>query len=315
MDLVKQLTDIVQQKQFDYIVIEASGICEPEPIARTICTIPSMVQNSDLELPRLDSIVTVVDALRLQSEFACGDKLERQSIEEDDIENLIIQQIEFCNIIVLNKISEVDRKEADRIREIIHALQPNAEIVEADYGDIDLDKILNTNMFDYIRVATSATWVRVLEHQDDDDDDDDDDHHHHDHHHDHDHEEGEAEEYGIGTFVYYTRRPFDLNKFDYMCAKKWPASVIRAKGICYFKENTDMSYMFEQAGIQKQLRESGAWFATAPEAELKQMMAEDPNIAKDWDPEYGDRMIKIVLIGQKMDKQAITSLFDSCLVE
>lgn len=326
MDLIKQLTDIVNQHRFDYIVIEASGICEPEPIARTICSIPSMVKNPAVELPRLDSIVTVVDALRLQSEFACGDKLERPDIEEDDIENLIIQQIEFCNKVVLNKVSEVERKEADRIREIIHALQPNAEIIEADYGDFDLDKILNTNEFDYGRVVTSATWVRVLEHQNDDDDDHehhdhhDHDHHkhehehgHHHHHHDHDHDEGEAEEYGIGTFVYYNRRPFDLNKFDYICASKWPSSIIRAKGICYFKENRDMSYMFEQAGVQKQISEAGAWFATAPAEDLERMMAEDPNIAKDWDPEYGDRMIKIVLIGQKMDRAAITALFDSCL--
>jgi len=335
MDLIKQLTDIVNQHQFDYIVIEASGICEPEPIARTICSIPSMVSDTDQTIPRLDNIVTVVDALRMQSEFACGEKLESENIGDEDIENLLIQQIEFCNMVILNKVSEVERREADRIREIIHALQPNAEIVEADYGDVDLDKILNTSMFDYGRVATSATWVRVLEHRDededndndndndDDDDDDDHDHHHHDHHHDdhdghshhhnHHHDEGEAEEYGIGTFVYFRRRPFDLNKFDYICASKWPSSVIRTKGICYFKENTDMSYLFEQAGVQKQISPAGAWFATAPAEELERMKAEDPNIAKDWDPEYGDRMIKLVFIGQKMDRQAIAGLLDSCL--
>ena len=335
MDLIKQLTDIVNQHQFDYIVIEASGICEPEPIARTICSISSMVRDANQTVPRLDNIVTVVDALRLQSEFACGEKLESDNIGDEDIENLIIQQIEFCNMVILNKVSEVERREADRIREIIHALQPNAEIVEADYGDVDLDKILNTGMFDYGRVATSATWVRVLEHRDDDDDNDDEveddhdhdhDHHHehhdhhcdhdehcHHHHHHHGHDEGEAEEYGIGTFVYFRRRPFDLNKFDYICASKWPSSVIRTKGICYFKENRDMSYLFEQAGVQKQITEAGVWFATAPAEDLERMKAEDPNIAKDWDPEYGDRMIKLVFIGQKMDRQAITDLLDSCL--
>ncbi len=318
MDLVRQLTDLVSQHQFDYIVIEASGICEPEPIARTICSIPSMADDKSMEIPRLDSIVTVVDALRLKSEFACGDRLERKDIEEDDIENLIIQQIEFCNIVVLNKVSEVERSEVDRIREIIRALQPDAEIIEADYGDIDLDKILNTEMFEYGRVATSATWVRVLEHHDEDGSHEEHHHHHcHDdhchHHHHHGHDEGEAGEYGIGTFVYFNRRPFDLNKFDYMCASRWPSSVIRTKGICYFKENRDMSYLFEQAGVQKQIMEAGAWFATAPAEDLERMMSEDPNIAKDWDPEYGDRMIKLVVIGQKMDIGAITALFDSCL--
>lgn len=327
MDLIKQLTDLIDQQKFDYIVIEASGICEPEPIAQTICTIPSMGQTvNKYGTPRLDCIVTVVDALRLQSEFACGDNLTREGIDDEDIENLIIQQIEFCNIVVLNKVSEVTRREADRIREIIHALQPEAEIIEADYGDFDLDKILNTRMFDFDRVATSAAWIRELERRDDQDEDEDhhdghhghheehdhDGHHHHHHHHD---DEGEAEEYGIGTFVYYRRKPFDLNKFDYMCDKQWPSSVIRAKGICYFKENTDMSYLFEQAGVQKKITPAGQWFATAPQEELERFLAEDPNLAADWDDEYGDRMVKIVFIGQKMDKDGICRLMDDCLAD
>ena len=314
-DLIKQIVELIDQQTFDYIVIEASGICEPEPIARTICSIPSMGEDVNRHgIPRLDCIVTVADALRLQSEFACGEKLRRDNIEEEDIENLIIQQIEFCNIVVLNKISEVSRSEADRIRQIILALQPGAEIIECDYGDFDLDKILNTKMFRYDKTATSAAWIRELEHRDDDDDKHEEhEHHHHRHHHDHDHEEGEAEEYGIGTFVYYTRKPFDLNKFDYMCQKYWPSSVIRAKGICYFKENTDMSYLFEQAGVQKQITPAGQWYATAPKDELEQFMAQDENLRRDWDETYGDRMIKIVFIGQKMDREAIVRLMDSCL--
>ena len=351
MDLIKQLTEIIDQQKFDYIVIEASGICEPEPIAQTICTIPRMGETMNrYGTPRLDCIVTVADALRLQSEFGCGERLKREDIGDEDIENLIIQQLEFCNIVVLNKVSEVSESERNRIREIIHALQPCAEIIDCDFGDVDLDRILNTGMFDFERVATSAAWIRELERCDDDAEDDDDDeeehdhehdhHHHHEHHHDHeeehhhdhddehgeechhchhhhhhDHDHGEAEEYGIGTFVYFRRRPFDLNKFDYMCDKQWPASVIRAKGICYFKENTDMSYLFEQAGVQKRITQAGAWFATAPADELEQFMANDPNLVRDWDPEYGDRMIKIVFIGQKMDRQAITDLMDSCLAD
>lgn len=334
MDLVDQITDLIAQQKFDYIVIEASGICEPEPIARTICSIPQMGgQYTQYGIPRLDCIVTVTDALRLQSEFACGEQLRRTDIDDEDIENLIIQQIEFCNIVLLNKESEVTVSEANRIREIIHALQPDAEIIGCDYGDVELDKILNTGMFNYGRVAGSATWIQELEkHHDDDEDEDDDDgdgHHHHEHEHEHDHdhhhhhhhhdheneEEGEAEEYGIGTFVYYRRKPFDLNKFDYFCDRRWPKSVIRSKGICYFKENTDMSYLFEQAGIQKKLTEAGQWYATAPEEELQRFMAEDPNLAADWDDEVGDRMIKIVFIGQKMDRQAIIRDLDFCLAD
>lgn len=333
MDLVKQLTDIIDQQKFDYIVIEASGICEPEPIAQTICSIPQMGQSFIRHgIPRLDCIVTVADALRLQSEFACGESLQKPEIDDEDIENLIIQQIEFCNIVVLNKVSEVTRAEANRIREIIHALQPDAEIIDADYGDFDLDKILDTRMFDFERVATSAAWIRELERhgdeEDDDDDDDDDEHdhehdhdhdhghHHHHHHHDHENEEeGEAEEYGIGTFVYFTRKPFDLNKFDYFCDKKWPVSVIRSKGLCYFKENTDMSYIFEQAGPQKKIVQAGQWYATAPQEELERFIAQDPNLAADWDEVYGDRMIKLVFIGQKMDRKAITAMLDDCLAD
>lgn len=334
MDLVDQITDLIAQQKFDYIVIEASGICEPEPIARTICSIPQMGgQYTQYGIPRLDCIVTVTDALRLQSEFACGEQLRRTDIDDEDIENLIIQQIEFCNIVLLNKESEVTASEANRIREIIHALQPDAEIIGCDYGDVELDKILNTGMFNYGRVAGSATWIQELEkHHDDDEDEDDDDedwhqhhehehehdhdHHHHHHHHDHENEEeGEAEEYGIGTFAYYRRKPFDLNKFDYFCDRRWPKSVIRSKGICYFKENTDMSYLFEQAGVQKKLTEAGQWYATAPEEELQRFMAEDPNLAADWDDEVGDRMIKIVFIGQKMDRQTIIRDLDFCLAD
>ncbi len=333
MDLIKQITDITNTGRFDYIVIEASGICEPAPIAQTICTIPAMA-GPDFKgtLPHLDCIATVVDALRLQSEFDCGDSLHRDNIDDEDIENLIIQQIEFCNIILLNKISEVTPQQAARIRAIIRAIQPKAKIIACDYCDIDLDLLLDTGMFDFEDVATSATWVREIEGPNPDDE-----HHHHEHehehhHHEHEHEheegcdggehchchhhhhgEGEAEEYGIQTFVYFRRRPFDLNRFDYFCDKQWPRNIIRSKGVIYFAENTDMSYLFEQAGVQKKLQEAGYWFATAPEEELQQMMANDPRLAADWDPEYGDRMIKLVIIGQHLNRHAIESTLDNCL--
>lgn len=328
-DLINQIFDLMKSEKFDYIVIEASGICEPEPIAQTVCSIPTFGEAyRKYGICRLDCIVTVVDALRFQSEFACGDSLTKANIAEDDIENLIIQQVEFCNKILLNKASEVTPEELGRIRQIIKTIQPGAEIIECDYANVDLDLILNTRMFDFEKVATSAGWIRGIEgpveeeehHHHHDHEHEDEHEHHHDHHdhecghhHHHHHDEGEAEEYGISTFVYYRRRAFDINKFDYFVAKHWPKSVIRAKGVCYFSDNRDMSYLFEQAGKQKSIKEAGLWYATAPADELAELMKQEPGLVRDWDPEYGDRMQKIVFIGQKMDKEQIIKLLDDCL--
>lgn len=329
MDLIEQLNDIMKMKRFDYIVIEASGICEPEPIAQTICSIPNMGEAyTRYGTAYLDCIVTVVDALRLQSEFACGNDLTRQNIGEEDIENLIIQQIEFCNIVLLNKASEVAPDELARIRRIIQTLQPAAEIIECDYADVDLNKIIHTDLFRYGRVATSAGWIREIERPITEEEEHE--HHHHEHEeeeeHDHEHEEGgeehghhhhheggEVEEYGIGTFVYYRRPAFDIHKFDRFVATQWPSNVIRAKGVCYFSNNRDMSILFEQAGRQKQLTEAGLWYATAPEEELIRMMQQEPGLMRDWDEKYGDRMQKIVFIGQHLDKEKLTRDLDACL--
>lgn len=328
MDLVEQLRQIIAQHRFDYIVIEASGICEPAPIAQTICSIPRMDAKFTKEgIPQLDCIVTVVDALRLRDEFGCGDDLVKKNIGEEDLENLVIQQIEFCNLILLNKASMVNAQEMERIRKIVRALQPRARILECDYGDTDLDNILNTGLFDFERVATSATWIQEVEKhheldEDDDDDDDDDEHHHehhheheHEHHHHHDHEGGEVEEYGIGTYVYYARKPMDLNHFDWFVAKKWPKGIIRTKGICYFADEYDTCYLFEQAGKQMSLKNSGQWFATMPEDQLVRMLQQDPVLAADWDETYGDRMQKLVFIGQNLDKALIKAELDKCLTD
>ena len=341
MDLVEQLRDIVAEQRFDYIVIEASGICEPAPIAQTICSIPTLgPQYISKGIPRLDCITTVVDALRMKDEFAGGDALGRTDLEEDDLENLVIQQIEFCNIILLNKASEVSAEEFNHLVEIIHAIQPKAVIMPCDYGDIDLDRILNTHMFNFDEVATSAAWINELEHHHGDEDEDEEEeheehehcHHHHDHdeehchhhdhdehccchHHHHDHEGGEVEEYGIGTFVYYRRKPFDMNFFDNFVAKLWPKSVIRAKGICWFKDQSDMCYLFEQAGRQIGLKNAGQWYATMPEDELKPLLEREEGLRKDWDEKYGDRMQKIVFIGQNMDKKTIKEQLDMCLTD
>ena len=352
MDLVKQLSEIMGMAKFDYIVIEASGICEPEPIARTICSMPRMGDEyTRFGVPRLDCIVTVVDALRMQSEFDCGGRLLGSAIAEEDIENLIIQQIEFCNIVLLNKRSEVAPAELERLRQIVHNLNPGARIIEADYAEVDLDELVNTNSFDYGETEGQAGWVKELErlttddedeearrhhdgeehhhhhdeeehdhhheehdHEDDEDEEHDHDHHHHHHHHHHD-DEGEAEEYGIGTFVYYRRQPFDIDKFDHFVNFQWPKTVIRAKGVCYFADDKDMSYLFEQAGVQVKLSEAGQWYATMPEEELIEMMRRDAGLVHDWDDVYGDRMVKLVFIGQKMDKEGICRQLDACLAD
>ncbi|MBR4229037.1 MAG: GTP-binding protein [Bacteroidales bacterium] len=325
MDLVEQLRDIVSMKKFDYIVIEASGICEPEPIARTICSIPYMDQEYIKNgIPRLDCIATVVDVLRMRDEFACAKDLLRGNLDEDDIENLVIQQVEFCNLVILNKVSEVSKDELGKVREIIRALQPKARILECDFADIDLAEIMDTGLFSYDSVAASAAWISAVEGpvEEDDDDDDDDEHddeheehgHHHHHHHHHD-DEGEAEEYGIGTYVYYQRKPFDINKFDNFVAKHWPVGIIRAKGLCWFSVEPDNCYLFEQAGSQISLRNAGKWYATMPEDELDQQLATDAALRRDWDPEYGDRMQKLVFIGQRLDKGAIRAALDFCLTE
>lgn len=333
MDLVEQLKEIVDMQKFDYIVIEASGICEPAPIAQTICSIPTLgpqyVKNGVL---RLDSIVTVVDALRMKDEFAGGDDLMKDNIDEEDLASLVIQQIEFCNIILLNKAAEVEPKDLDKLKHIIKAIQPKAEIFECNYGDVDLDRIVNTRKFDWETVATSAGWIQEIEaernddHHDHDDDDDEHEHehdehehHHHDHdhhHHHHDHDdEGEAEEYGIGTFVYYSRKPFDLGLFDDFVARKWPRDVVRAKGICYFADERDMCYVFEQAGRQKTVKQAGQWIATMPKDQLDELLAREEQLRKEWDDKVGDRMIKIVFIGQHLQKEAICKELDKCLVD
>ncbi len=314
MDLVKQLHDIIATTLFDYIVIEASGICEPAPIAQTICSMPDLdPEYVGDRLPQLDCITTIVDALRLRDEFQGGLNLLQPNIGEEDIENLVIQQIEFCNIILLNKASDVTPQELDRITQVVRALQPKAEIIPCDYCDVPLEKLLHTRLFDFEATATSATWVHLLE--------DHDDHEHKEHHHDHEHEhehhhhhdEGEAEEYGIGTVVFQSRKPMNLSRFDQFVARHWPAGIIRTKGMCYFKGEEDTCYLFEQAGKQVSLRNVGQWYATMPEEELKPFLQRNPSVLQDWDSQYGDRMQKLVFIGQHLDRQLIFSSLSLCL--
>lgn len=335
MDLIEQLHDLMANPsvRFDYIVIEASGICEPIPIAQTLCSYPQMVPQFVQDgMPVLDCICSVVDALRLRDEFfeQLDNHAGKKQVlpKEEDLSALVIEQIEFCNIILLNKASEVSEDELIRIKNIIRAIQPQAQIIETNYCDVPFENILNTRLFNFDKVATSATWIREIE---------DATHHEHEHHHEHHHHEHEdhshcdhehghccchhhehghahGEEYGIETYVYFARKPFDLGMFDEFVAAHWPKNIIRCKGMCYFAEEFDMCYLFEQAGKQFNMRQAGEWFATMPKEELMQLMAQDAQLQKDWDEQYGDRMQKLVFIGQHLDKKALTEALDNCLV-
>ena len=353
MDLVEQLSEIAAMQKYDDIVLAASGICHPAPIAQTICSIPTMEPRYWKDgLARLDCIVTVVDALRMKDEFGNGERLTSNEIAEEDIENLVIQQIEFCNIVLLNKAAEVEPHDLAKLKQIVRALQPKAEIIECNYGDVELEKLLNTEMFDFDSVATSARWISEIEghehhHEEEDDEDEEEEHHHHHHEHDeeeeehhhhhehdeehhhhgpdchchhcqHNHEHGEAEEYGIGTYVYYARQPFDLTLFDAFVARLWPRDIIRAKGICAVKSEEDVCYIFEQAGKQFNLRNCGQWYATMPEDQLQRLLDAEPKLRADWDEVYGDRMQKLVFIGQHMNKDMknfLKEALDGCLVK
>lgn len=334
MDLVQQLNEIVSQQKFDYIVIEASGICEPAPIAQTICAYPQMYPDLIKKgKATLDSIVTVVDARRMCDEFSAGNDLLKKDLQEDDIENLLIQQIEFCNIILLNKVDDVSKEELILVKQIIRSLQPKAEIIECNYGEVDLNKILNTGDFNFDKVATSASWIAEIEgnHNEEHEEHEHEheheehehEHEHHHHHHSHCHhhhgleneESGEALEYNIQTFVYYARRPFDINFFDDFVARQWPKQIIRCKGLCYFANEKDICYVFEQAGKQINLRNAGQWYATMPQFQLREFLDKNPKLKKDWEEPYGDRMQKLVFIGQNLDKEAITKVLDTCLTD
>lgn len=300
MDLVNQLNDIINTGRFDYIVIEASGICEPAPIAQTLSTYPRLIAPELMKngTARLDAIVTVVDALRMRDEFGLGEELKRKDLGEDDLASLVIEQIEFCNIILLNKASEISADELAHLKGIVHALQPQAEIYECDYGEVELEKLLNTGKFDFEKVATSAAWIAAMEEDEDELENE---------------ESGEALEYGIQTFVYYRREPFDLGRFDEYVSTKWPKNVIRAKGLCYFRDERETCYLFQQSGKQFNITNAGRWYATMPKEELETFMKQNPGVQKDWDETYGDRMQKIVFIGHDIDRKQIEAALDECL--
>ena len=328
-DLLEQLQSIIETKKFDYIIIEASGICEPIPIAQTICALEDAYLEYKMpKLCYLDSIVSVVDAKRMSDEFASGGDLLND--KEDDINKLIIEQIEFCNTIILNKIDEVSKEELTSVKDVIKALQPTANIIETNYSKVELKSILETKLFNFEKIATSSGWYKEIDEFDINEEECHHEHHenchchdhgecechcheeehecHCGHHHEHGHDH--VEEYGINTFVYYTREPMNRKKFFEYIGKPWPKKIIRAKGITYFNDDKDMSYMFEQAGSLKDLTEAGPWLATQSPKFIKEVLEENPDLKKGWDTFYGDRMTKIVFIGKNIDKQQITKELD-----
>ena len=359
VDLINQIIDLVSSGKFDYLLIEASGICEPLPIAQSITMLDGSYDKR-AKLCRLDNIVTVVDVARLADEFGCGENLVKDDIDDEDIENLLIQQIEFCNTIIFNKVDTISEEQLNKVKTIVKTLQPNAKTIDTNYGKVPVSEILNTERFDFDEASMSAGWIQALENYDADEDEhhdhdeheheeheheeheheehghhhdehenDDHDHEGHDHHHDehenddhghhghhhhhhHHHGEGEAEEYGIGSFVYYRRKPFAKEKFEDWL-DEMPKTIIRAKGIIWAAENNNDAYMFEQAGKQINISNAGQWVATAPRRVRAKMMKEDPTLVNDWDEEVGDRMIKVVFIGHDMDKEAIIESLDKCL--
>lgn len=336
-DLIEQLAALIKTRKFDHILIEASGICEPVPIAQTITYLEQQFERRGMpKFCKLDAVVSVTDALRLADEFGCGATLEKAKRGEEDIENLVIQQLEFCDIVLLNKASDVTADQLAAIKAIIRKLQPNATIIDTNYCRIDVKSILDTGLFDFEKAVNSAGWMQEFDdpdnehdaddehhhHHDDDDDEGEHEHHHdhheHEHHHHHHHEHGvgenddsgTAEEYGIGTYVYYRRRPFDRLRFEDWANKDYGRMIIRSKGLVYFTDENDMSYVYEQAGKQKYLSENGPWYATMPAREIDRLLATDPKFAHDWDMEYGDRMIKLVFIGQNLDRSALKAELD-----
>ena len=337
-DLIEQIAEIYDMGKFDYLLIEASGICEPIPIAQSIMAMNDMMEEEGLPpVVRLDSVITVTDSLRLASEFECGDNLVEKDLSSEDIENLIIQQLEFCDIVVLNKVDEVSSEELGKVKAVIKQLQPHAKVIETNYAKVDLDEILDVNLFDFEKAISSAGWVEGIENHDELHEHEhhchnhEEDHecccgHHHEEDHEcccgHHHEEGHEchcgcgshgeSEYGITTFVYYIREGFDRKKFMNF-VENFDKSIIRCKGVLYFEDEDNMSYLFEQAGRQKTLMEAGEWFCVLPKSESDKLRKIEPKLEKDWDEKYGDRMVKLVFIGQHMDKDKIISDLDKCV--
>ena len=352
-EMAQNIENLVKTKKFDYIMIEASGVCEPMPIAQELMLIKNAY---------VDNVVGVVDAARLVDEFAGGDSLLKEDRGEEDIESLLVQQIEFCSTLVINKKDLVTEDQFKKVRKVIEALHPGVKVIETDHGKVDVGEVLATGSFDFETVYASAGWCKKLEEGEvDEDDDDDEDEHDHEHHHDHDHEEhehhhdhdehedhehghehhhhhdhedhdhehghehhhhhhehrheGESEdEYGIGTFIYYRRKPFDRQKLDEY-ADKWPRNIIRCKGLMWFGDDPDMAWVFETSGRQIQAGYSGQWIAAAPASEREQILKENPQIKEEWDEKVGDRMIKLCIIGRKLDKKAIAADLDKCLAD
>ena len=293
-DLANQLSGLADSGDFDYIIIEASGICEPVPIAYTISAFCDEEKVGGAPKLALDNIVAVVDCARMYDEFNGGRALLADDIDEDDIEALLISQIEFCSTLVLNKVDTVTPEQLAELKAIVRSLQKDAVIVEATQGNVDLREVLDTGRFDFMKAYNSAAWIEAMEHPEE-------------------HDDPEVLEYDIQTFVYHRRQPFDQAAFQDFVENHWPDCVVRAKGVLWSDLNPDMCYLFEQAGHQMRLTENGLFVDSAPEEEKRQILAETPEIMDQWDPEVGDRETKLCIIGRHMDKDAVAAKLDELL--
>lgn len=293
-DLANQLSGLADSGDFDYIIIEASGICEPVPIAYTISAFCDEEKVGGAPKLALDNIVAVVDCARMYDEFHGGRDLLADDIDEDDIEALLISQIEFCSTLVLNKVDTVTPEQLAELKAIVRSLQKDAVIVEAEQGNVDLKEILDTGRFDFMKAYNSAAWIEAMEHPEE-------------------HDDPEVLEYDIQTFVYHRRQPFDQAAFQNFVENHWPDCVVRAKGVLWSDLNPDMCYLFEQAGHQMRLTENGLFVDSAPEEEKRQILAETPEIMDTWDPEVGDRETKLCIIGRHMDCEAVAAKLDKLL--
>ena len=293
-DLANQLSGLADSGDFDYIIIEASGICEPVPIAYTISAFCDEEKVGGAPKLALDNIVAVVDCARMYDEFHGGRDLLADDIDEDDIEALLISQIEFCSTLVLNKTDTVTPEQLAELKAIVRSLQKDAVIVEAEQGNVDLKEVLDTGRFDFMKAYNSAAWIEAMEHPEE-------------------HDDPEVLEYDIQTFVYHRRQPFDQAAFQNFVENHWPDCVVRAKGVLWSDLNPDMCYLFEQAGHQMRLTENGLFVDSAPEEEKRQILAETPEIMDQWDPEVGDRETKLCIIGRHMDCEAVAAKLDELL--
>ncbi|KGA81890.1 cobalamin biosynthesis protein CobW [Lysinibacillus fusiformis] len=298
-DLLQEVERLAKLGNIDYILIESTGISEPIPVAQTFSYLDEELGIDLTRFCQLDTMVTVVDAHRFWHDFQSGESLlERKEaigeLDGRDVADLLIDQIEFCDVLVLNKCDLVSIEEVERLERILRALQPEAKIIRTVNGEIDPAEILNTGRFDFERVSESAGWLKELELG-------------------HENHMPETEEYGISSFTYTNRRPFHPMRFVEWC-DQMPPSIVRAKGIVWSAKHQDIALLLSQAGSSAKIEPVSYWVAALPKAQQEDVFQQSPEVLEDWDSEFGDRMTQLVIIGIDLDRERIIKQLDSCLL-